>query len=140
MKSIRILIVEDDKFARYAMAKVLQVYNYSAHACGLGEEAMIELRRENFDVLFTDFHMPGMNGLELLRKAKLIQPEIKAVLMTGQVSEEVKRQAEAAEVDGFFPKPIAWEDLILFLDSLVMVGTRCARSARSSLAEHPLVM
>lgn len=134
MKDIMILIVEDDAFSRHAMEKVLQVYNYSAHARGLGQEAMEELKRENFDVLFTDFRMPGMNGIELIREAKLIQPDIQTVLMTGETNEDVKRQAESAGVDGFFPTPIAWDDLILFLDSLGEVKACCTRS---SLAEHP---
>ena len=67
----RILIVEDDEFSRGAMEKVLQSYGYETCSCRDGEEAISRLEKGCFDILITDLHMPGMDGFELIQKAKM---------------------------------------------------------------------
>jgi CheY-like chemotaxis protein len=118
MKTTKILIVEDDSFSRGAMEKLLQSSGYETQSCADAEEALTSLNGEPFNILITDLHMPGMDGFELIRKAKLIEHEIKTILMTGLVTEEVKEKAIAEEIDGIFSKPIAWEKLFAFLGIL----------------------
>ena len=118
MKAKKILIVEDDAFSRGVMEKLLQSSGYETRACADAEEAVTCLNREPFTILITDFRMPGMNGFELIQKARLIQPELKTILMTGLVNEEVKEKSTAEEIDGLFPKPITWEKMLAFLDLL----------------------
>ena len=76
------------------------------------------LTEEPFNILITDLRMPGMDGFELIQKARIIQPGIKTILMTGLVNEEVKEKAMAKWLDGFFPKPLAWGKLFAFLGIL----------------------
>ena len=118
MKTTRILIAEDDAFSRGVMEKLLQSSGYEIRACAHAEEAVACLNREPFNILITDIRMPGMNGFELIQKARLIQPELKTILMTGLVNEEVKEKAMAEEIDGLFLKPIVWEKMLAFLDLL----------------------
>ena len=118
MKAKKILIVEDDAFSRGVMEKLLQSSGYETRSCADAEEAVTCLNREPFNILITDLRMPGMNGFELIQKARLIQPELKTILMTGLVNEEVKEKAMAEEIDGLFLKPIAWEKMLAFLDLL----------------------
>ncbi len=118
MKTKKILVVEDDEFSGGAMEKLLQSSGYKTRFCADGEDAVTCLNEECLDILITDFHMPGMDGFELIRKVKLIQPEIKTILMTGLVNEEVKEKAMIMEIDGLFHKPIAWEKFFAFLDTL----------------------
>lgn len=49
------------------------------------EEALLELTRFSFDLLVTDLRLPGMNGLELIRKIRVRQPNIKVILMTALI-------------------------------------------------------
>jgi len=118
MKTKTILIVEDDAFSRGAMEKLLQSSGYETRSCADAEEAVMSLNKESFNVLITDLHMPGMDGFELIQKAKLIQPGIKTILMSGFLNEEAKEKAMAREIDDLFSKPIAWEKLLAFLDLL----------------------
>jgi CheY-like chemotaxis protein len=72
MKTKKILIVDDDVFIIGVMQKILQNYNYEVSSCDRGEEALDRLRQEFFDILITDLQMPEMDGLELIRRAKII--------------------------------------------------------------------
>ena len=118
MKLRRILIVDDDLPSRIAMEKVLQSHSYETCSCGSGEHAVLKLKEEFFGTLITDFQMPGMDGLELIREAKKIHPEMAAVLVTGLGTEEMRVSVKTQKVNGFFPKPIEWDKLMKFLDAL----------------------
>jgi len=122
MKSKRILIVEDDVFSRGALEKILESHHYETSSCVTAEEALIKLQEESFGILITDLQMGGMDGLELIKEARRIYPEISTILVTGFPSDEIGLKAKEEGANGFFPKPIEWGELIGFLDALP--GTR----------------
>jgi DNA-binding response OmpR family regulator len=122
MKARKILVVEDDAFSRGAMEKVLESYNYETSSCATAEEAMIKLKEESFGILITDLRMQEMDGLALIREARKIHPEILAILMTGLATEDVKLKAKKEGVNGFFPKPIEWDELVALLEVLTKTG------------------
>ncbi|RPJ06535.1 MAG: response regulator [Deltaproteobacteria bacterium] len=122
MKAKQILVVEDDAFSRRAMEKVLECYNYDTFSCATAEEAIIKLQEETFGILITDLQMGGMDGLELIRETRRIHPEIPAILMTGLATEEIKLRAKKEGVNGFFPKPIEWDELVALLEVLTKTG------------------
>ena len=118
MKNKRILIVDDNVFLRGVMQDILQSYNYEVFSYDRGEEALDRLRQEFFDILITDFHMPGMDGLELIRRAKIIQSEIKAILVTGFPIAESRHRANEEKLSGFLLKPINWHELKALIATL----------------------
>ena len=118
MKAKKILIVDDDVFVTGAMQKILQSCNYEVFSCDRGEQALDRLRQEFFDILITDLHMPEMDGLELIRRAKIIQPEIKAILVTGLPIAESRCKANKVKLSGFLLKPINWNELKALLATL----------------------
>jgi len=122
MKTRKILIAEDDGFSRGAMEKILQSHNYETCSCATAEEAVIKLKEESFGILITDLRMQEMDGLELIREARKIHPEILTILVTGLASEEIKLKAKEERVNGFFPKPIQWDELIALIEVLTRTG------------------
>jgi DNA-binding response OmpR family regulator len=122
MKARKILVVEDDAFSRGAMEKVLESYNYETSSCATAEEAMIKLKEESFGILITDLRMQEMDGLELIKEARKIHPEILTILVTGLATEDVKLKAKKEGVNGFFPKPIEWDELVALLEVLTKTG------------------
>ena len=122
MKARKILVVEDDAFSRGAMEKILESHHYDTSSCGTAEEAMIKLQEESFGILITDLRMQEMDGLELIREARKIHPEILAILMTGLATEDVKLKAKEEGVNGFFSKPIEWDKLIALVEVLSKMG------------------
>lgn len=118
MKTKRILIVDDDLFITEAMQKILQSWNYEVSSCDRGEQALNRLGQEIFDILITDFHMPEMDGLELIRRAKIISPEIKAIIVTGFPVAESGRKVNEEKLSGLLLKPINWNELKALLATL----------------------
>lgn len=122
MKGKKILVVEDDGFSRGAMEKILESHNYETCSCATAEEAVIRLQDESFGILITDLHMPGMDGFELIRSARTIRPDLRTIMITGFPSDEIKSKAKEERVDGFFSKPIDWDELYELLVSLSVPG------------------
>jgi CheY-like chemotaxis protein len=118
MKAPKILIAEDDAFFRDALENLLQSSGYETRSCSSGKEAMARLADEVFDILITDFHMPGMDGLELIGKARNMDPTLAMILVTGVPPEDLGDRLKKSKVDGFLSKPLDWQELSLLLESL----------------------
>jgi len=131
MKNRKILIAEDDACSRGAMEKLLQSYNYETCSCALAEEAIARLKQESFNILITDLHMPGMDGFELIRSARMIQPGLLTIMTTGFSTEEVKHKAKEDKLNGFFSKPVDWDELHTLLDTLT--GSETVQNAREGV-------
>ena len=117
MKAQKILIVEDDVSHRAAMESVLQLHGYETCSCESGEHALRKMREKSFEILVTDFQMQGMDGLQLIREARTIKPEISTILVTGLATQEMRVKATKQGVNGFFPKPVEWDEFIGFLNA-----------------------
>jgi len=78
-----VLIVEDEKVSRKALAALLAANGYHARAVGSAEEALQILDREEVpDVALVDLDLPGMNGAEFLRRLDQHAPSVDAILIT----------------------------------------------------------
>jgi len=100
------------------MEKLLQGASFQTASCGSGAQAIKKLKEESFGILITDFKMPGMDGLHLIKEARRVQPEILTIMVTGVATEEISVKAAKRGVNGFFPKPVEWDELIDFLKVL----------------------
>jgi CheY-like chemotaxis protein len=118
MKNTRILITEDDTISREVMAKLLQSCHYETCSCTLAEEAIARIKQEPFNILITDLQMPEMDGFELIRNVRMIHPEILTIMITGFSTDEIRCRAKAEGIDGFFSKPVEWDELYTLLDNL----------------------
>lgn len=99
-----ILLVDDEPLIRELCAQVLK--GYRILEVDNGFEALELLEREQVDVVLTDFMMPRLNGLELLRCIKEKQPHQVVILMTGYAEKETILEALKADADDFITKPI----------------------------------
>jgi CheY-like chemotaxis protein len=107
--SRRILIVDDEPTLAYFLQQSLKEsgYNYVIDISASGEDAQTKLERNRYDLLITDFMMPGITGLMLVDIARSICPGIKVVLMTAYGSSEMQMKTKALPVDGYLAKPFA---------------------------------
>jgi len=118
MKAPKILIAEDDAFFRDAMERLLESSGYETRSCSCGKEAVARLAEEVFDILITDFQMPGMDGLELIRRARNMDPTMAMILVTGVPPEDLGDRLKKSKLDAFLSKPLDWQELSLLLESL----------------------
>lgn len=81
-RDIRVLLVEDDPAQRDELAGFLEDLGFEVQATGDGQEAVAALRRGGFDLVISDVRMPGISGLQLLKEARDLDPEIPVILVT----------------------------------------------------------
>jgi len=77
-----VLVVDDEELARESLGALLEE-DYRVTLASSGEEAVNVLRSQPVHVMCTDFQMPGMNGVELLRELESVSPQTVGVLVTG---------------------------------------------------------
>jgi CheY-like chemotaxis protein len=114
---LKILIVDDDNGTLNAIKVGLLSKGHEALIAGSGEEALkiIKAKKsgaEPLDLLMTDLRMPKMDGLRLIRAARKIMPDIKAILMTAYGDDNVKKKTRALGQCGYMDKPFRPETLI----------------------------
>jgi signal transduction histidine kinase len=83
----RILIVDDEISVRMILIKALTKAGFYCREAETGEAAMTRVQAEPFDLVISDISMPGMDGVELLKKVKSIHPEMDFIIMTGYASD-----------------------------------------------------
>ena len=112
----RILVVDDEPNARGALAELLRDEGYAVETAADGFKALPKLEEFAPDLLLTDLRMPGLNGIELLRKARALDPEIAAVVMTahGEVETAVAAMREGAA--DYLSKPLVFDELKIVLE------------------------
>ena len=115
-----ILIVEDRREVLRVLEHALESLGQRFIITGVpsGEEALLEARLSQVDLLITDIRLPGMSGLELYTRIRILRPQVKTFLLTGLTDEETHTKAAGAGADAFFTKPV---DLAEFLDTVVRV-------------------
>ena len=116
MSREKVLIVDDDPSIRDASFQVLTRKGYEVDLAARAEEALDLLNRFEFDVILLDLKMPGMNGLELLKHIKEMDPHAEVVIITayGTVSNAVQAMKNGAS--DFLQKPFGPEELKLAVE------------------------
>lgn len=118
---IRILLVEDDETMRVYLARALEKVGYEVVAAESGEAALPLIDPESFDLLLTDIVMPGMDGIELARRAAEIVPEMRVMFITGFAAVALKRP-DAPPQSRVLSKPFHLRDLVAEVDRLFAIG------------------
>ena len=111
-KAYRILLVDDEPNVLSALRRVFRQENYDVVTCQQPREALELLKREPFNVIISDFMMPGMDGGELLRQARQIEPDLIRIMLTGHADvNAVVGAVKTGAVYKFILKPWNDEDL-----------------------------
>jgi CheY-like chemotaxis protein len=113
-----VLFVEDDEGVREITRIILAEHGVRLLVAANGSEALDMIAQEHIDVLFTDIVMPNLNGIELAKRAKAQQPDIKIMFMTAYYS----RAAEAEQLGKLLFKPVRAKEIIEELDELLGAG------------------
>ncbi|MBS4099514.1 MAG: Flp pilus assembly complex ATPase component TadA [Sulfuricella sp.] len=105
----RLLLVDDEPNVLKALQRVFRQENYDIVPAFSGKDALDLLRKETFHLIVSDYMMPGMNGGELLRQVKALQPEMIRIMLTGHADTgAVMAAVNEGAVYKFILKP--WND------------------------------
>lgn len=111
-ESRKVLIVDDSDFMRMMLEDILTHHGHTVLQAKGGQECLDLLQKETVDVCVLDIGMPGMDGLEVLRRIKEGQPGLKVVMLSALSQESNVRQALQLGADAFVVKPFGAECLV----------------------------
>lgn len=109
MGDVKQILVVDDHFEMLEFLRsMLQVSNkdHQVLAVPSAEEALLELRLTNFDLLISDVRLPGMSGFDLVRRARRLRPDIPVVMITAYSTEQGRAEADELGILRYFEKPL----------------------------------
>ncbi|HPT47949.1 MAG TPA: response regulator, partial [Candidatus Rifleibacterium sp.] len=136
-KSHSILIVDDEKSILFSLKAALSKEGYTVRTAENPAEALKLVEPGAFQVIISDYNMPGMTGMDLLNSVKQIDPEIVFILMTAYGSEKLAIEAMKQGAYDYFSKPFDIEEM------RVIVAKACERFSlayeKKSLEERFLV-
>jgi two-component system KDP operon response regulator KdpE len=110
--SIRILLVDDESAIRRALRPPLVELGFQVLDVSRGEEALQMLRASSFDVVLLDVNMPGIGGIETLRRIRAFAPRLPILMLTVRDAEEEKVAALELGADDYVTKPFSTRELI----------------------------
>ena len=118
-KMAQILIAEDDPCMRRSLSMALGRAGHEVHAVSNGVEATAALPDQHFDLLLTDIVMPGLDGVEVARQARALDPELRVTFITGYA--EGALHAHKAEIDGarVIAKPFYLLELVVNINDML---------------------
>jgi DNA-binding NtrC family response regulator len=115
---VRLLLVEDKDSFRKLLLQALEGSGFAVAAVGDPREALAALDRESFQMLVTDLRLPGFSGLELIQRAKRLQPSLRVLLMSAFGEPKDIVEAMQAGADDFLPKPFDLDAFLALLGRL----------------------
>ncbi len=116
--SARILIIDDDRDHAESIVDILAMRGNDVQAAYSGEAGIEIFRAEDFDIVFMDVKLPGMNGVDTFFAFKQIRPNAKVMMMTGYSVEQLLSQAIENGALGVLRKPFVITDLLQALDQV----------------------
>ena len=133
MADIRVLVVDDDPLILHVLKEFFRQRRDACMTAANGSDAIRLVQDHIFDLMLTDISMPGMDGIELIRRVKVLQPQIVCILMSGLGSRRDVISGLQIGVFDFLDKPLP------DLDALTMIVDRAAESGRLTRERDGLV-
>ncbi len=118
-RACRILVVDDEEVVREVIRTALERPDWYLVEAADGEEAIELLLLEPFDLLIADKNMPGITGLDVIRRAKAIDPHMSTMMVTAFASRESAEEAMAIGLDDYLTKPFELDDLIAKVEQAI---------------------
>lgn len=100
-----ILIVDDENNIRLTLSRALETLKVDVDTASNGEEALAKLKAKEFTLILLDLRMPGMTGMEVLRKLRETRPDIRVIIMTAYGTIESAVEAMKLGAADFIQKP-----------------------------------
>ena len=118
MKKLDILVVEDERSQREMLAGFLRKEKHRVFEAEDGEKGILQLKANALDLAVVDYKMPRLSGLEFLKEAKRINPELDVVVVTAFGTIDTAVEAMKAGAADYLTKPIDLEELLIVIDRI----------------------
>ncbi len=111
MLSANILVVEDDTRMRKAITTIMKKQGYKVTAAADGESGLKQAQQDNYDLAIVDLKLPGIDGLEVLKKLKAKDKTISVIMITAYATVDSAIEAMKEGAEDYIPKPFNLEEI-----------------------------
>ena len=112
MKEMKVLLVDDEEEFVKTLAERIKMRELKSDVALDGEQALKMMDKDLPDVMVLDLKMPGIDGMEVLRRTKEAYPGVQIIMLTGHGSDEDEKEARRLGVFEYLQKPVELEKLI----------------------------
>jgi DNA-binding response OmpR family regulator len=102
----KVLIIDDERSIRETLDIFLSEKGYEVFTSESGENGLTIIQENLLDIVILDLRLPGMSGIEVVRKIKKFSPQLVIILITAYHNEEVYAEVKSLGIDGYLLKPI----------------------------------
>jgi len=110
-ENARIMIVDDEPSVLESFKMILKIKDYEVETFPDGPTAIATLKKDKYDMAFVDYKLPGMDGLEVLKKIKEIDPNMEVCIVTAYASESSHANAITLGALEYLRKPFLMEEI-----------------------------
>ena len=115
MKEIKVLLVDDEEDFVKSLSERIKMRDLDPDVALNGEEALKLVDDEVPDVMVLDLKMPGIDGMEVLRRVKKAYPQVQVIMLTGHGSEKDEKEARRLGAFEYLEKPTSIDTLIKYI-------------------------
>ena len=119
LKEMKILLIDDDEWIRDSLSLFFEAEGCNVLTFETAEEGMEAVKQQAYDIVISDYKLPGMDGLEFLRRVKEKQPNAFEILITAYANCEIVKEAKMMGVKDIIPKPFTSEDVETSLSRII---------------------
>ena len=116
-----ILVVDDEEVVRSLLKETLEELGHTVMVAGTSSEGLELVKQQDFDLVFLDLKMPGMDGAELFSQIKTIKPKLPVTIITGYPDSEMMVRALAQGPFGVMNKPFNESDIVAAVNNFLRI-------------------
>ena len=116
-----VLVIDDEEVIRMLFRETLEELGHRVITTETAADGLELVRQQDFDLVFLDLKMPGMNGAEFFRQIRTIKPDLPVTIITGYPDGEMMAQVMAGGPFGVMNKPFGESDIIGALNSSLRI-------------------
>ena len=111
MEKVRILVVDDEPAVLESFKMILGIKDYNVDLFPDGPSMLAALKKDTYDIAFIDMKLPGMDGIQILKKIKEVDPEIEVIIVTAYATESSHANAITLGALEYLRKPFLMEEI-----------------------------
>ena len=106
----KILVVDDEEIITKTFVRLLETRGYTVSVASSGEEALVKVEAEDFDLILSDIRMPGLSGIETVQRIQQLQeerqkPRVPVIFLTGYTDLALEQEAHRLNPSAYIYKP-----------------------------------
>ena len=130
IREMQILLIDDDEWIRDSLCIFFEAENCHVLALETAEEGLSAIKDQRFDLILVDYKLPGLDGLEFLRRISVIQSDAIKILISAYLNKNVIAEAKKLKVHGFIEKPFTSDTILASLAQTIDMRNKNAHGGK----------